>query len=307
MRRLTHSFKAYLRYMQMSRHQVFAFVEGKVNDPYFYGKICDSVCHPSGVSYEICRAQELSVDSGGKQVLISFFKYLRQKSTLFSIFKEKSTGVLFFLDKDVDDFLRTKKRSNHVVYTHYYDIENHIFYHVDLIEQIAVSASLDCQEVKSYFPDITNLKRNLAVKWKKWVKLCLFVTKKKINCEFNYGVPSRINNPLHGPVDQTEYNRRLDSIKETLGITSTQFHNSFKRISDYVDEIYDQGEHDRIFKGKWYAQIIASMIKDRVGKSIIHSVSLETRLISNATMSLDFEKSWADHFKEPVKNLINIL
>jgi hypothetical protein len=34
-------------------------------------------------------------------------------------FKGKNTGVLFFLDKNVDDLLRKQRRSEHVVYTQY--------------------------------------------------------------------------------------------------------------------------------------------------------------------------------------------
>ena len=70
MNRLRHSPSGYLRYMQMSRFQIFAFVEGKENDPYVSGKVCDSVCRPVGVSYIICRAQELPEGAGGKQTLI---------------------------------------------------------------------------------------------------------------------------------------------------------------------------------------------------------------------------------------------
>lgn len=307
MKRLTHDFKAYLRYMQISRYQVFVFVEGKITDPYFYGNICGSICQPAGISYEICRSQELSRDRGGKQVLISFFEYLRRKSALVHIFKGKSTGVVFFLDKDVDDFLRTQRRSEHIVYTLYYDVENHIFVEGDLVEAVAASASMDCQEVRACLGDCDHWRREVAEQWKQWVKLCLFVAKKKINCECNYRVASRINDPLHGPVDQTAYSRHLRNIESKLGLTSKQFGRAFRRVSRLVDDLYAQGEYDRIFKGKWYALLLAATIRDGIGNRPIHSAGLQTRLRSNAAMTLDFEKPWADHFKEPVRNLIHQL
>lgn len=307
MSRLTHCFKAYLRYMQMSRHQVFVFVEGKVTDPYFYGKICDSVCRPAGISYEICRPRDLSRDSGGKQVVISFFEYLRRKSALIHIFKGKSTGVVFFLDKDVDDFLRTQRHSEHMVYTLYYDVDNHIFIEGDLVEAVAASASMDLQEVRDYLGDCDHWRCEVAELWKQWIELCLFVAKKKIHCECNYRVASRINNPLHGPVDQAAYTHRLQSIESKLGLTSKQFRRAFRRVSKMVDGLYAQGEHDRVFKGKWYALLLAATIRDRVRNRPIHSAGLETRLRSNAAMTLDFEQPWADHFKEPVRDLIHQL
>jgi hypothetical protein len=307
MKRLTHCYKAFLRRMQMSRHQVFVFVESKVADPYFYGKICDSVCQPVGISYEICRSQELSNLDGGKQVLISFFEYLRRKSALLHTFKGKSTGTVFFLDKDVDDFLRTQRRSEHVVYTLYYEVENHIFVEGDLVEAVAASASMARQEVLACIGDRDRWRREAAERWKEWVTLCLFVAKKKISCECNYRVTSRINNPLHGPVNQPAYHDRLQRIQNKLGLTSKQFKGAFRRISRLVDNVYAQGEYDRIFKGRWYAILLAATIRDRSASRSIDSAGLETRLRSNAAVTLDFEEPWAEYFKEPVRNLIHQL
>jgi len=283
------------------------FVEGKVTDPYFYGKICDSVCQPVGISYEICRSQELSKGHGGKQVLISFFEYLRRKSALFDTFKGKSTGIVFFLDKDVDDFLRTRRRSEHVVYTLYYDVENHIFIEGDLVEAAAASASMDHQEVLACIGDYHRWRRQVAERWKEWVTLCLFVAKKKISCECNYRVTSRINKPLHGNVDQNAYRDRLHRIQNKLGRTSRQFKRAFRRVSRLVDNVYADGEYDRIFKGRWYAILLAVTIRDGAASRSIDSTGLETRLRSNAVLTLDFEEPWAEYFKEPVRNLIHQL
>jgi len=63
--------------MQISERRVFAFVEGKTTDPYFYGRICESVCQQIDISYIICMAQELPTQTGGKKSLITFFEYLR--------------------------------------------------------------------------------------------------------------------------------------------------------------------------------------------------------------------------------------
>jgi hypothetical protein len=307
MKRLTHCFKAYLRYMQISRHEVFVFVEGKVTDPYFYGNICDYVCQPVNVSYEICRSQELSKGNGGKQVLISFFEYLRRKSALVHTFKGKSTGVVFFLDKDVDDFLRTQRRSEHVVYTLYYDVENHIFVEGDLVEATAASASMDGREVLACIGDCDRWRREAVEQWKQWVTLCLFVAKKKISSECNYRVTSRINSPLHGPVDQAAYLDRLQRIEGKLGLTTRQFKRAFQRVSRLIDNIYAQGEPDRVFKGRWYSILLAAKLRDRIGSRPIDSTGLETRLRSNAALTLDFSEPWAEHFKEPLRNLVHQL
>lgn len=307
MRRVTHCFRGYLRYMQMSRYQIFIFVEGKVTDPYFYGKVCDSVCQPAGVSYEVCTSRELLKGNGGKQVLISFFEYLRRKSALVHIFKGKATGVVFFLDKDVDDFLRRQRRSEHVVYTLYYEVENHIFAEGDLVEATAACASMDPQEVLACLGDPEHCLRQVAERWKQWVTLCLFVAKKKIHSECNYRVTSPINNPLHGPVDQAAYLDHLQRIRGKLELTTRQFKRAFQRISKLVDSIYAQGEYDRVFKGRWYSIVLAAMIRDRPGSRSIDSRGLETHLCKIAASTVDFGEPWAEHFKEPVRNLIRQL
>src|SRR5438445_2421225 len=143
MSRLFHSWAGFARGMQISRTQLFVFIEGQDNDPYFYSKICESVCVPAGVSYEHRVARELPGGAGGKGALLIFFQYLRRKRLLLSDFKGKRTAAVFFLDKDIDDVLRTRVRSPHVVYTEYYDVENHLFAAADLAEAAAAAASFD--------------------------------------------------------------------------------------------------------------------------------------------------------------------
>lgn len=307
MTRLTHSFSAYLRYMQMSGHQLFVFVEGKKTDPYFYDRICCSVCRTAGVSYQIRRSQELAKGIGGKQALLCFFEYLRSKSALVDVFKGKSTGVLFFLDKDVDDFLRTQRCSPHVVYTYYYDVENHIFLEADLVDAAAASASLDHQEVLASITGGEGWRSGVAERWKEWVTLCLFVAKKKVNCESNYRVPSRINNPTHGPVDQAAYRQCQERIQTRLGLTERKFKRSFRRVAGLVDAIYAQGEHDRVFKGKWYPLVLAATVRDGAGGQRVNPKGLAGRITSCAALTLDFDAPWAEHFKQPLRDLIRQL
>jgi hypothetical protein len=293
--------------MQMSRHQLFVFVEGKVTDPYFYGKVCNSVCQPTGVSYVIRRSQELGAGQGGKQILVSFFDYLRRKSALKDVFKGKSTVTLFFMDKDVDDLLRTQRHSEHVVYTEYYDVENYIFVEGDLIEAVAAAASLDYQEVLACLGDGDRWRHEMAEQWKEWVTLCLFVAKRKVNCECNYRVVSPINRPLHGPVDRTAYSDLLLQVQARLGLADKQFKKAFRRVARLVDDTYAHGEHGRVFKGKWYALLLAATIRDRMGSHPMDSAGLEGRLPSNAALTLDFDAPWAEHFKEPLRRVIHAL
>jgi len=308
MNRLTHSFQGYRRKMQMSSHQIFVFVEGKINDPYFYGEICRAVVsQSSGIRYTIRQAKEIPGDTGGKPALIAFFLYLKQSSALLDDFKGKKTGIIFFLDKDVDDLLRKQRCSEHIVYTQYYDVENHIFVEGDLAKAAAAAASMDYQQMIAGIGDYKKWRYQVAEKWKQWVKLCLFARKKDIGCECTYSNPSKVNNPLHESLDSTAYAQYLNLLENRSGLSSVQFKNAFKRVSKQVNDFYLAGEHDRIFKGKWYAGFLEAEIKTIAQNTPFNSKTLADRLVTAITMTLDFNAPWAEYFKEPVKKLIKKL
>lgn len=306
MRRLTHSLAGYRRAMQMSRNQIFAFVEGQT-DPYFYDRICESVCQPLGVSYEIRRAQELPGGTGGKAALLALYEYLKRMSSLLDNFKDKSTGTIIFLDKDVDDLLRKQRRSEHIVYTKYYDLENHLYIHGDLGKAAAASASMERSLVVTRIGNYEQWRQTVAEQWKEWIKLCLFTRKRKINSECNYSVASRINNPVHGPVDMIAHHQRVAILESRSGLPPMKFRRAFRNISHFVDGLYARGEHDRIFKGKWYSIFLEQEIKNIAGVRPINANGLVGRLPIALALTLNFDEPWAEHFKEPVRKLIRRL
>lgn len=303
MTRLTRDFPSYHRSMQISANSVFVFVEGKKVDPFFYGAISHSVCKDKRIPYVLCKASELSGSGGGKQVLLSYFQYLRRKSFLKDDFKGKKMTTIFYLDKDVDDILRTLRHSPHLVYTAYYDVCNHLFIEGNLSKALAVAASLDPGIVKSRITSNPALRLQLAQRWKDWVKLCLFTTKKKINCQANYGLTSRVNNSPGGLFNQTAYNQLINEMKFKLGLTDQQFSRAFNRVSRFVDQIYANGLQDRVFKGKWYGYLCVEYVR-RINTTA-HCQGLPDRLPGCISASIDFNAPWADYFKQPLKKLID--
>lgn len=306
MSKLKHSAPGFLRYMQMSNCQVFAFVEGKT-DPYFYGKICECVCNPSRISYEVYTAQELPGAAGGKQALLIWFEYLRRRRSLIDNFKGKNTGAVFFVDKDVDDLMRIKKRSTHLVYTEYYDTENYIFKYGDVLEAMAAAACVDRVWLETQIVSPSIWKRNLAERWKQWLTLCLFARVKKVRANVNYGSTSQVNAPLNAVVDAAEYARRLADLQVRSGLTNNQFSRAFKRVSKLVDSFYANDEYDRIFKGKWYSALFDADMRSIAMAKPINSNGLSTRLVQALSMTLDFEQRWAAYLRESVRATIKAL
>src|SRR5258708_1966077 len=144
MSRLIHSRRGFRRYMQISRKQLFAFVGGKNSDRYFYGRLCSAVCNPLNVGYEEVVASRLPKGgSGGKMVLVGFFKYLRRTRYLRTELQGKRTTAVFFLDKDIDDLLGRLLRSDHCIYTEHYHVENYFLKEADIANAVAAAGSLE--------------------------------------------------------------------------------------------------------------------------------------------------------------------
>lgn len=308
MNRSIHSFSGFVRSMQISDTILYAFSEGKIHDRYFYGKICESACKPIAINYTVCCAQELPGDNGGKQQLINFYKYLQKKKLFLFNFKGKKTAVIFFLDKDIDDFSKRRLHSDHVIYTKYHDIENHLFVDGNVIEAVAATSSLDPVFIAKQIGNYNDWRQRVASYWKDWVKICFFTKKRNIGCECTYSSQSRINNPLYDNIiDAAAYSTHLTRIEQLSGLSKVQFKRAFQRLSRQVDNIYNQNSYDLVFKGKWYSPFMENEIKKIVGKRPVNIRSFQSRLETALLISLDFYKHWAYHFTKPLSNLTNQL
>lgn len=302
--RLTHSFSAYRRGMQISRVPLFVFIEG-YKDRYVYDQIVQSECQQIGVSFNVVTAEEIGIGGGGKEALLKFFDYLADESSLICDFQGKTTASVFFFDKDVDDILNTRRSSQHIVYTETYEIENYFFIHGALSKVAAASASLDVQSIHAALGNYEAWRRHAATKWKKWVKLCLFSKTCGIGSMSNYRLSSSsINAGICGPVKPAEYKRHLSELRHKSHLPPDEFKRSFTRLCRKVNRIYSAGQHDRIFKGKWYACFLVEDIQRAAARRSFNSRRLEKRLLSSLPLTLNYCDPWAEHFRVPIRRLI---
>jgi len=201
MARIVHSQNGLLRYMQMSEAILFAFVEGKKIDPFFYGQICASACKQRQIKYALIKANELPPGAGGKPKLLKYYDYLLGRKKLSSNLGGKRAVAVFFLDKDIDDISKRWKKSRYIIYTRYYDVHNEIFLNGDLTQGCAAAASLDPTDLKPLFSNSSQWCVQAAARWKDWVVLCVITMLNCINHQCNYGVVSQIQSTVTGAVD----------------------------------------------------------------------------------------------------------
>lgn len=306
MSRLRHSYAGFLRYMEMSTLQVFVFVEGKDCDPFFYASICATIRQP-GFFREICTADRISANSGGKQAVIGFFSYLRNRKKLTSTLGGKSTAAIFYVDKDVDDVQRIQKRSPHIVYTEYYDVQNYIFEHGDLLRGAAAAASVDPAILSPVLANPSAWCAQKAGNWREWIALCLCVLKVGINFEANYGITSRIQTRPCGALDSNLYNALVGQLQQKSRLPLDAFQQRLGQVATRVDRYYLEGQHHRIFKGKWFTNIMSDEIDQLMNGRTYDNKGLARRLPSAIAATLDFTAAWADHFRRPLLAILSML
>jgi hypothetical protein len=115
-------------------------------------------------------------------------------------------------------------------------------------------------------------------------------------------LPSK-NQPLYNRIKDDIYLAYEQIVKESSSLTEELFQESFESISHKVDELYAAGKHDMVFKGKWYAGFLEAKIEGVIGKKLTkpsHKSYFQTIL-----STLDFNAEWAEHFKEPLKFLLD--
>jgi hypothetical protein len=295
--------------MQMSSKQIFVIVEGNEVDPFFYGEICLSLAKKRPFLYEILAASNLpqAHGSGGKETLLTFFSYLRRRSVLCSTFNGKTTAVVFYADKDIDDILKVCKRSRHLIYTLFYEVENHIFEEGNMTRGVAAAASVDPNLLTGTLTDSHAWCLDASNKWKQWVELCVFARKYKINVECNYRVKSRINITPEGPVDPILHSQHLHKLQIASNLTGAEFKIRFGSVKKCVEHYYSSGRHQHVFKGKWLAFMLSEKVKQLMGSNPYKSSGLKNRLTYTIATTLDFEGGWADHFRKPLDAIVSSL
>lgn len=306
MSRLKYSAKGFIRSLQVSRNDVFAFIEGW-SDRYFYDRVCEHACRGTGLTYDVRTAQELPAGTGGKTALVGFFLRLRRRKMLLHEFKGKKLAIIFFLDKDIDDLMKLRRRSKHIIYTEFYELENHLIRQTNLCEVAAAAASLDVESIRAVIGDQSEWMFRAATEWKDWVKLCATAQLLNANCGCTYSSHSQINDGPYGGVNGARLSRLAGELRVATGLPLNEFQAIVDRMSVRIDRIYASSRHDRVFKGKWYAKFLAEDVRRAADGRPYNGNGLETRVHAIAGAKLDFGQAWAGYFKVRISSVIQAL
>lgn len=246
--------------MQMSRYGVFVFVEGSL-DRHVYGRIAEETLAPD--TYQLASSSEIPENIGsGKPALLELFRFLRRDYSLRTELGGKRTSVLFFLDKDVDDVRRRKCRSEHVVYSEHYELENDLFIVGDLVAAVATAGRLDrawASAVLAPSPDLW--RAAAAAHWENWVALCVFAMLLPSAGPATYQRASPIHVSPRGPRNAMAEARLLVQVRfANRAMSGERFFNLLDLARSQVRRRYRSGRVDGVFRGKWYLQFLRDSI-----------------------------------------------
>ena len=123
----------------------------------------------------------------------------------------------------------------------------------------------------------------------------------------NYRVASQIQTTPCGPADGQLHDVQIRDAARRCGLTVTAFKERLAATSRKVDSYFARGLHHRIFKGKWFAVILADHI-DRIMAGVpYYSKGLNTRLPPCLAATLDFTEPWAEHFRTSIRDVAAML
>lgn len=289
--------------MQLSANQVFIFVEGRDLDPDVYSRICSPLCRAVGKSDEIVIADRIAGAGGGKGVLTRFFEFLENNASLVDRSQPNTKLAMFYLDKDVDEMFRRLRSSPHVVYTHHYSIENHLFAQGDLISSLAIAGSIDIELLRLRITDPRSWRAGAAQSWVDWVALCLVAAKLHMAHPVSYALrASEINTPVDSPVDQTALTALVATMQVRSGLGAVAFQRKLSAAYRLVNTVYGRREHDTLFKGKWYVAFAIRALE--LTATIFNRNGAADRLFGALIATVNFDGAWVEHFRQPLRDAL---
>lgn len=287
--RLRHTPEGFLRYMQMSSVAIFAFVEGRDGDCFFYDRLCAIVCEPVGLAYQVHQAVSLPLGGGGKQSLLSFFRDLERRNGLLSDLGKKRTACIFFLDKDIDDLLGRLVVSDHVVYTPHYDVESHIFENGHLADCLASLAGLLPLQLAGVLRDPRAWMLGCVRAWRDWVAFCIFCQRYELGVN-GYGTTP--TDPLN-----------LDLVLTRSGMGENEFRKRLAAEESFVDSSIANGGCFALFKGKWYVRFAVKEAERAASGLRPNLDAVRKGLVGALAQSIDYHERWAEPFLTRIGSL----
>ena len=268
-RRLQYTRDAFLRRVAMSYDaSVFVLVEGKVFDPYFAEQLCATSAKLRKAGYEIRLISQVKTDSGlsagGKDAVISFFDYCKRNDRL----RQRNAGgdrvVAFMVDRDCQHITGGMRRSPHVIYTLYADVEAHIFFDADELEALSLAASLDSATGMDLFQALGDWRRTVADTWRPWIELCCIADATRSRCWVGFGSPKSLihDGKRCGVINSKALAEASKAVRDSSPLAGAVFDSRKDLVLSRIASTYRTRKQASLLKGKWLPIQLTFLVDD---------------------------------------------
>jgi hypothetical protein len=300
-KRLQYSEQAFERAILMAGPTLIALVEG-INDIYFYEKILAhySQERAAGLRYQVRTPREVSGVADGKQALLSLFRKLRLNGKLQIHASSSTKTVIFFADKDYDDYSGKRLRNAHLIYTSGVTLENALYELGDLRESLAaiIGRSLPAMGVAA-LEDIVVWKKSCAISWKEWIVYCLMCEVSGVAPRRNRAGPSKVHSGFPPVFQQAVFDGMFDEFAGLVG-DRVRAEQHLARASRAVERALRSNEVDRVFCGKWYPYFLKGAVAalgqpfSQRAPNLVQAGVLVSHLVRDLAISDQFRASFFD-------------
>lgn len=271
----------------MSRARAWGIVEGSNHDVPFYESL---LIEGAGIEHvEVIQASDLEVDgssAGGKAHALKLKSALESSGSLEQENLSTKIDVIFFLDRDDDEYHGELSKDTHVAYTHYADVEAEIVAHSSLPTAISRTFSLTRRESQTFAA--ASLMEQLTNIWSEWISLRLASGE----CGWSdtrFSQPSQINFPAYGPVDDALVHKVCAGIEKACPSTWPP---AVGRAKKHVKAEIEADCGARLLKGKWIASFVIHTVKHTLEDSRKLPTVSVAQLMAACSMSVDYTRVW---------------
>lgn len=287
MSKLKRDVQAWAQRIKMSRYRLWAVVEGKNHDTPFYESL---LTDGGGIeAIGVLQARELEIEgssAGGKQHALKLLRSLKEAGSLSQRNSTTKIDVVFFLDRDDDEYLGQLVNDPHVVYTRNADIEADVVYYCSLPKVLSKTFSLTREEAA--FVSSEKAMNQLAEKWSEWISLRLAAGECKWS-DLRFSQPSKINSPIFGPVDDEKVHDVCSRIElECPNAWPPAVEKARKTVHAALES--NSGAH--LVKGKWLANYVINETRRKYAKEKELPAVSNAQFMSACSMGVDIQEAW---------------
>lgn len=272
----------------MSKSRVWAYVEGSNHDIPFYESLLVKGAGLDVKSVQVLKADDIEVEkspAGGKTRVLQIMNLVRDSNSLQMSNNHTKIDVIFFVDRDDDDYLDKRVDCSHVIYTDHTDVEAEIVAHSSLEIAVAEIYSLATVEAVSLTP--RDPMQDLAERWAEWIAFRLAFS--EVGWGGRFSRASTINRPSYGSLDKSS----MDAICSEIAEKGIDWEAAFERAQGFVESVIRAGNGALLVKGKWMPEFVRHRVREASDRNLPKPTN--AHLITACRMTIDYEAVWSSY------------